>query len=337
MMQAQDFKGLYGIIATPALPGADSVTATDTVDLVETERLLNKLIDDGTSGVIVLGTTGECATLSDADYYTFTGCVAETVNGRVPTFIGATAMGGHEVARRLKHVQDLGVEGSLLGLPTWQPLTLPMAIDYYSAMSEAFPQIAIMAYANARAFRFDFPLEFWDAIALSAPTVTSAKVSRAPHLAEQIARTEGRIHFMPSDMVVHEFYSASPETTTACWATAAGMNPAPSIAIIDAVNCGDAARIAELAAAIAWANEPITPLVSNPEEFASYNIQMEKTRLNTAGYSTSGPVRPPYQSFPPNHAADARECAARWTRLCEALASGKPEDRHWAAGAAAPG
>lgn len=322
MMSAQDFQGLYAIIATPAKPGSNRLDATDTVDFVETERLINKLIDDGAEGLIVLGTTGECATLATPDFMAFAGCVAETVNRRVPTFVGATTLGGHETAARLKHVVDLGVEGTLLGLPMWQPLTTKMAVDYYKAVSEIFPDLAIMVYANARAFRYGFPLEFWAGIAKSAPTVTSAKMSRPTNLQEQIKVSEGRINFVPSDMVAPLFYEISPETTTAIWATAAGMNPAPSLALMSAIKSGDLTAIGDIAGAIAWANEPIASLVSNAELFASYNIQMEKTRINAAGYSVTGPVRPPYQDFPEDYAADARACAARWRDLCNILRRG---------------
>lgn len=318
-MQAQDFEGLYAIIATPAKAGSDRMGAVDTVDLDETEKVINRLIRDGCSGLIVLGTTGECATLSDTDFRSFTACVIDSVQRRVPTFVGTTALGGHETARRLRHVSDLGADGSLLGLPMWQPLTTDMAIDYFAQVSELFPKLSIMAYANARAFRFAFPVEFWAALAKAAPTVTSAKVSRANGLLEQIEASQGRIHFMPSDMVIAKFHALSPETTTAAWATAAGMNPAPSIALVKALANGDTDAQKSLSAAIAWANAPIEPLVANSELFASYNIQMEKTRINAAGYSHCGPTRSPYNHFPAELADAARECAARWREVCRAL------------------
>ena len=37
-----------------------------------------------------------------------------------------------------------------------------------------------------------------------------------------------------------------------------------------------------------------------------------------AGYSDCGPVRPPYQDFPEEHAAAARECGHRWAEVCKA-------------------
>ena len=307
---------MYAIIPTPAKPGANRLLATDTVDLVETERLINALIRDGASGLIVLGTTGECPTLSGTDYRTFAACVLETVNGRIPTFVGASAVGGHEVARRLKFLREQGCQGSLLGLPMWQPTTNRMAVDFYASVSDAFPDIAIMIYANARAFRFSFPHEFWAELVKVAPTVTSAKYSRVKGLREVIAATHRQINFLPNEMMVHEFYAVSPETTTACWATASAMNPTPAVALMEAIRLQNREAIDLLVAAIRWANGPVLPMIDDPDLFAHYNIQMEKCRINEAGYANCGPVRPPYEDFPAEHALAARECGRRWALLC---------------------
>lgn len=323
MLSANDLKGLYAIIATPATPGADRLDAVDTVDLDETQRLVEVLIRDGVSGLITLGTTGECATLSEPDYRSFVGCVAETAKRRIPLFVGATTLGGHETVRRLRVLQDLRVDGTLLGLPMWQPLSTASAVDFYAGISALFPETAVMVYANTRAFRFDFSVDFWGEVAKRAPTVMAAKSSRPAGLTQMIAATSGRIHFMPSDMVVHQFHEASPTTTTACWATAAGMNPLPSIRLMRALADGDDTEAREWQAAIAWANAPIMPIVQAPEVFALYNIQVEKIRINAAGYSTCGPIRPPYQGIPEDYARASRDCGQRWQAICSAWAPGK--------------
>ena len=321
MLSATDLRGLYAIIPTPARPGAEQLGATNTIDLDETERLINALIRDGSSGLIVLGTTGECATVSDADYEAFVDCVCRVVNRRVPTFVGATALGGHEVHRRLKFAQDRGADGSLLGLPMWQPLTTEMAVKYYAAVSRDFPKFAIMVYANMRAFRFGFPLEFWQAVVKAAPTIMSAKYSKAQGLKDLIAATGRKVNFMPIDMSVAEFHSISPETTTACWATEAAMGPAPALAVMNAVLANDKPGIKKYNDEIAWSNEPIMGMLANPELFASYNIQVEKARIDAAGYCKPGPVRPPYDVFPAEYDAASRECGRRWAELCKRIAA----------------
>lgn len=320
-MQATDFKGLYGIIPTPARPGSQAIDAKNTVAVEETERLVSNLIRDGIDGLIILGTTGECATLSSADYKTFVDCICNTVAKRIPVFVGATALGGHEVHDRLTFAQAQGATGTLLGLPMWQPCTTDMAVRYYTEVSAAFPKLPIMVYANARAFRFSFPTEFWARVAAGAPTVVSAKSSHAGNLVENIAATGGRIHFMPSDMVVSKFFAVSPETTTSCWATAAGMGPEPSKLMINSIVRKDAEAIKRWTDKITWSTEPLEAMLSNPELFASYNIQVEKTRIAEAGYCIPGPSRPPYDVFPPDFYAASVECGRRWKQLrAEAVA-----------------
>lgn len=317
MLTAQDVRGLYAIIPTPAKPEANRLDAQDTVDLAETERLINALIKDGVSGLMALGTTGECATLSHKDYEAFVTCVLETVGRRIPTFIGTSALGGHEVAYRLRFIRDLGADGTLLGLPMWQPVVDAEAIDFYRQVSACFPDLAVMVYANSRAFRYRFPREFWEAVVKEAPTVCAAKYSRAANLRDVIAASEGRINFMPHNGAVKKFYDLSPETTVSCWATAACMGPAPAKAMMDAILQKNEEGIETMAAAMEWVSAPVKPITSDPEVFALYNIQMEKMRMNAAGYCQSGPMRPPYDYMPAEFRAAAEVAGRRWLALCE--------------------
>ncbi len=322
MLHASDLRGLYAIIPTPALPGADRIDAVDTVDLAETERLIEHLIADGTNGLIALGTTGECATLTPAEYDAFVQRVLAVTARRVPTFIGVTAPGAHEAVRRMAAARDLGADGVLLGMPIWQPLTLDMAVEYYRSVSAMFPDLAIMVYANARAFRFNFSNpEFWRRVTDAAPTVMSAKFSNPAALLAVSEAARGRVHFLPHDDAVTSFAKLSPETTTACWATAASMGPQPSLAVINAILARDWPRVEAVAADIAWANETVNGLVENPELFASYNIQLEKIRINAAGYCNAGPIRPPYNVVPDDIVRNSEECGRRWKTLCAKYAS----------------
>jgi dihydrodipicolinate synthase/N-acetylneuraminate lyase len=311
------YEGLYAIIPTPAKEGAGHLLARDTVDLDETSRVIEKLIAAGAGGLITLGTTGECATLGEDDYRAFVDCVLDTVSRRIPVLVGTTALGGHQTASRMKYIRERRADGTLLGLPIWQPLTQREAVDWYASMSEAFPEIAIMVYANARAFRFDFSnLAFWEEVGRAAPTVTSAKMSRPKDLPELIRQTGGRINFMPNESTVHSAYALSPETTTACWATAAAMDPKPALAIMDAVRRRDELAVSALSAAIAWANDPVDVIIKDPDVFAKFNIQVEKTRIAAAGYCKPGPCRPPYDDLPADFRAAAEECGRRWAALC---------------------
>lgn len=320
MLSPRDMRGLYAIIPTPAKEGAERADAVDTVDLDETARVVDKLIADGCHGLIALGTTGECATLSAPDYEAFVDCVLKTVKKRIPTFMGTTALGTHETVRRTRFAAERGADGILLGLPMWQPCTIDMAIDHYQGVSEIFPRLAIMVYGNARAFRFKFPPEFWSRVIKAAPTVMSAKFSRPQLLPDALAATSGRVHFLPHDGALAKFAAISRETTTACWSTAASMGPEPALAIVNALNRGDMETFNAVETDLAWAREPIRELSTDPDLFATYNIQMEKLRIVHAGYCKAGPLRPPYNHMPAAHLESTKENARRWRALCEKYA-----------------
>lgn len=315
-MQASDFRGVYAITPTPAKDGADKIDAVDTVDLEETERVVNRLLADGVQGLIVLGTTGECATVTRTEFEAFTDCVLATVAKRVPTFIGTTALGTHEIVHRTRFAAERGADGILLGLPMWQPLTTDMAVRYYQGISELFPTAAIMVYGNGRAFRFSFPPEFWARVVEVAPTLVAAKYSRPQALLDALEASKGRVHFMPHDGGVSKFAELSPETTVSCWSTASSMGPEPVLAQMEALLSGDSEGLAKVAADLAWAREPIIELTSDPELFATTNIQLEKIRIQAAGYCKAGPIRPPYDFMPEEYAERARENARRWRELC---------------------
>jgi dihydrodipicolinate synthase/N-acetylneuraminate lyase len=309
-------QGLYGIIATPANEGAERWDAVDTVNLGETERLTNQLIADGVGGLIVLGTTGECATVTEDEYRAFVDCFLSTVNGRVPTFVGATAMGTHQIVARLRFAQERGATGTLLGLPMWQPCTGEMALEFYATISQAFPDLSIMVYGNPNAFRYDFPTEFWAQLVERAPTAMSAKFGSPGNYRELLDATHGHINFLPMDMSAYPMACISQETVTACWATAAGMGPQPSIALIDAIRANDMDRAKLIAEDIGVACETfLTP--AGFAVFAHYNIQLEKLRIKAAGYCDPGPIRPPYNVIPEDMAEGARESGRRWAALVE--------------------
>lgn len=323
MLSANEIRGLYAILPTPAKPGAEHVLARDTVDLDETARAVEALITDGCDGLIALGTTGECATVSQEDYDAFVGCLVETTRKRVPLFVGTSAMASYEVARRMRLVNDLGVEGTLLGLPMWQPVTVDAAVQYYRELSEGFPEVAIMVYAYMRAFRFAFPDEFWQAVIKVAPTVVSAKYAQPRDLRKLIAITEGRVNIVPNERTMARFYDESPATTVCCWSTAASMGPQPTIALMRAVERGDTDSVKRISAVLDWANEPILPIISNPEVFAQFNIQIEKIRISAAGYCNAGPVRSPYAVMPEDFAEFSRESGRRWALLNREMAAGR--------------
>jgi trans-o-hydroxybenzylidenepyruvate hydratase-aldolase len=318
MISANDLRGALAIMPTPAKEGAERLDAANTVDLDETARLAESLICDGASGIMALGTMGECATVSQSDYEAFVDCLLKTVRGRIPTFVGTTALGGHEIARRIRFVKERGATGTMLGIPMWQPATLEMAVQFYASVYDTFPDFPIMVYANPRAFRFEFGVDFWGPVVEKAPTVMSAKFSSKGILRQAVAATKGRVNFVPPVGLAYEFAQLSPETATTCWIPAVG--PQPAVALMKALAARDAQRSKAIADDIAWAIEPHHVITGSQDVFASYNIQMEKILMGASGYCKPGPIRPPYNVMPQNFAEAVQEGGRRFAKLREKYA-----------------
>jgi len=308
MITAKDLRGVLAIMPTPAKEGADRLDATNTVDLDETARLAESLVRDGATGIMALGTMGECATTQQSDYEAYVDCLLKTVRGRIPTFVGTTSLSGHEIARRIKFVKGLGATGTLLGIPMWQPATLDMAVKFYTDVSQTFPDFPIMVYANPRAFRFDFGADFWGPLVEKAPTVMSAKFSSKGILKKSVEASKGRVNFIPPIGLAYEFAQISPESQTTCWIPSVG--PQVGLALMKAL----AAHDAQQAKAVA---DDIAAITGSQEVFASYNIQLEKVLMAASGYCKTGPIRPPYNVMPDDFRKAATEGGQRYAKLRE--------------------
>ncbi|MEL0081580.1 MAG: dihydrodipicolinate synthase family protein [Gammaproteobacteria bacterium] len=321
MLSVDDIKGTWAIACTPSKPGADQWDATDTVDLDELASATDKIVNDGADGYITLGTTAECATLTRKEWEQAVECVLSTINKRIPTLIGTSALGTHEIVDRMRFIRDLGADGAILGLPMWQPCTMEMAVKFYATMSAAFPDLGIMCYSNPNAFRFQFPLPFWKLVAEQAPTVIAAKNAADPQLLNLDRITGGKIRFVPHVVTYYTAARISPEHSQACWTTEAGMGLAPAKALMAAVQAGDWDTALKIDGDLNWALQTFFP-PGGIQEFASYNIQLEKIRIDEAGYTKAGPIRPPYDVIPEAYAEGARECGRRWAQLQQKYSQG---------------
>jgi trans-o-hydroxybenzylidenepyruvate hydratase-aldolase len=308
-LRAADIKGMWAILATPAKDNASDWRADNTVDLDETARVVEALIDAGVDGLLSLGTFGECATLTWDEKRTFMSTVVETVRGRVPYFAGTTSLNTRETVRQTRAASDLGVEGTMLGPPMWCYPDLATTLQFYRDVAESCPDLAICVYANPEAFKFDFPRPFWAQIS-QVPQVVCAKIFGIAALEADLRLTKGQIRLMPVDSNYYAAARIAPEDCTAFWSGGALCGPSVQIKLRDEVaaakKSGEWSKAKEISASIAAASARLIPN-GNFAEFSKYNIGLEKARMNAAGWMKAGPCRPPYHLVPENYLAGARE------------------------------
>ena len=310
MLSAADVTGLLALPPSPLKADGEHLADADTLDLDEATRLAGRMIDDGAAAIGLCGTTGECATLLWDEKVALYDAVISTVAGRVPVWCGTTALGTREVVRQMGAAKELGAAAAFVGLPLWQTPTMENAVGFFADLSEAVPDLPVMVYANRFFFKFDFPVEFWQGIVAKAPTVIATKVG-FPLTQEHLDAAGRQVNFMTGEGTIGMHYRLAPDTVTAAWATSAAMGPEPWVAFLDAVQRGDGATAEKVLADIEGVPLPIPDFA----DFDKYNIQLEKARINAAGYTRCGPPRAPYRDLPPAWAEVAQNNGQAWAEM----------------------
>lgn len=331
---ASDLRGVMAYPPTPATANAGDLTARDTVNLDESERMIRALLDDGFDSIATNGTLGEMATLTLEEWQQFAAVVAETVrayNPDYPLFIGVTTLNTRDTVARMRFVRDLGVTGVLLGRPMWTEMTGPGMIRFYRDVAEAVPDLAICVYDNTAAFRGVIPTEVYAALA-DIPQVVAVKYAGGAAIGfryhNDLRAVQGKIRLFRIECIWYFAYSLYRDEVPGFWSTTATCGPEPVLYLRDTLLGGDEEEGRWIAERILWAHEPFIVGRDFPE-FARYNIQLERLRYEAAGYMTPGPSRPPYvmELLPERHVADTLEHVKRWRQLVEEVRARRMEQR----------
>lgn len=324
----RDLRGVMAYPPTPALPGADRVDATDTVDLPETERMIHTLIADGVDAIALNGTLGECATLTLEEWKAFAACAAETARAAkpdLPLFVGTTTLNTRDTVARMRFLADLGVTGTLLGRPMWGSMVGPVMERFYRDVAEAVPELAITVYDNTAAFGGIIPRSVYRTL-VQLPQVVAVKYAGGASVGfryhNDMAHTGASFPLMPIEtdwFPAWEMYGE--ELVGMAWSSTTACGPAPVLALRDALRAGRTDDARWLTERLRWAHEPF--LVGQDfTEFSKYNIPLEKIRVNEAGYIHVGRCRPPYTEdlVPEQHVTGAKEHIARYQQVVKEVA-----------------
>ena len=87
------------------------------VDLMRYADFVDDLIQNGADAIVVNGTTGEAATLSDEEQYNIICCVKDAVNRRVPLIAGAGSNNTFHAARLALNARNAGADAVLCVTP----------------------------------------------------------------------------------------------------------------------------------------------------------------------------------------------------------------------------
>ena len=103
------FRGSLPALVTPFRDGAVDKKAL--VDLVEWH------IEEGSNGLVPVGTTGESPTLTHEEHEEVIEIVVKTAAGRIPVIAGAGSNNTEEAIRFVQFAEKVGADGASVGRP----------------------------------------------------------------------------------------------------------------------------------------------------------------------------------------------------------------------------
>lgn len=129
-------KGSITALITPMHPDGS-------LDYDRLADLIDWQIEEGTHGLVAVGTTGESATLSMQEHGDVIEFFVKKVAGRVPVIAGTGANSTREAIELTAHAKAVGADCALLVVPYYNKPTQEGIYQHYKAINEAvvFPQI----------------------------------------------------------------------------------------------------------------------------------------------------------------------------------------------------
>jgi len=122
------FKGSMPALVTPFQDGE--------LDLVALKKLVEWHIDQGSHGLVPVGTTGESPTLSHREHEQVVEEVVKAAAGRIPVIAGAGSNNTAESIRLAQHAQAVGASGILVVTPYYNKPTQAGLIAHFTAVHE---------------------------------------------------------------------------------------------------------------------------------------------------------------------------------------------------------
>lgn len=142
MISTPIFRGVATALITPTTP--------EGVDYEAFGRVIDWQIEEGINALVIAGTTGEGATLSDEEHREVLRFAAERIAGRVPMIAGT---GSNDTAYAIELSQyacSIGADGLLIVTPYYNKATQKGLIQVYTTVADAVTKPIILYNVPSR-------------------------------------------------------------------------------------------------------------------------------------------------------------------------------------------
>ncbi|MCA9021863.1 MAG: dihydrodipicolinate synthase family protein [Planctomycetaceae bacterium] len=135
---SEQLKGVLPPVITPLTPDRK-------LDAASAESVYRFMLDKGTHGLFLFGTSGEGPLLCDADRHEATEIAVKVVDGSVPLLVGVIAPGTEQIIEQAKVAKAQGADAIVVCPPFYYPARQIDMLVHYRTIREAV-DIPIFAY-----------------------------------------------------------------------------------------------------------------------------------------------------------------------------------------------
>jgi len=117
-------------LVTPMTEGGD-------VDIPTLRELLRWHVEQGTDGVVILGTTGEAATLTNAEKEEVMATTREEIGGKLPFIVGTGTISTSSTIAATRQAKLFGADGALVVTPYYVKPSQSGLISHFTQIADA--------------------------------------------------------------------------------------------------------------------------------------------------------------------------------------------------------
>jgi 1-pyrroline-4-hydroxy-2-carboxylate deaminase len=165
-----DWRGVFPAVTTQFKPDLS-------IDVADTQRVIDDLINDGVTGIIAMGTCGENNSLEPDEKRMLLAAIVEVVAKRVPVVVGVSEMTTPRAAAFAKDAETTGADGLML-LPAMVYVPKPEElVAHFKTVAQA-SGLPVMLYNNPTSYRVNIGLDVLEALK-GMETIVAVKESAA--------------------------------------------------------------------------------------------------------------------------------------------------------------
>lgn len=133
-------KGIIPPIITP-------VDENEHIHVEKFKKVIDYVLDGGVHGIFVLGSNGEFYAFNEDDHYIAIDTAVKHVKGRVPIYVGASAITTKECIKLVKRAESLGADAVTLLPPMFIQPNEQQLYDHFVSIAES-TALPVLLYNN---------------------------------------------------------------------------------------------------------------------------------------------------------------------------------------------